>query len=99
MTEQQVTALTAAIQQLAASAKSTPPSWYEHADLMSYLVYAAFAWIFWKLNRNIDDLYKKHNGVNDTLQELVGAHDAYTGGGTHPCRRRSDKPGGQDDGE
>jgi len=89
ITDQQLAELTEAITKLS-TAQAKSPSWYEHADLLSVLLYAAFAWIFWKITRNIDDLYRKHNVVSGELQVLKGAHDAYTGGGQHPCRRRSD---------
>ena len=86
---QQLNELTVAVTRLI-ELQNQNPSWYEHTDLMSLIIYAACGWIFYKLNRNIDDLYRKHAGVSKDLNELIGAHHAFTSNGTHPCRRKSD---------
>lgn len=86
MTDDQFKLLLQAVQ----SAKS--PAWYEPSALIGWAVYGIIGFMFVRLYKAIDDLYKKHNGVSRDLNQLIGQHDSLTSGGQHPCRRKSDWP-------
>jgi hypothetical protein len=65
------------------------PSWYEHVDLMGVVLYGLIGFTFYRLIRNIDDLYHKYNGLSDVLHTLRGEHNEREGV-THKCRRKED---------